>query len=188
MGRDRKFTSHELLHAAKELVLKTGYEGFTFGQLGKELDVSRAAIYKYYTNKDELLMDVMLDAMSISTQMLQSIDNTVSFHDQLSSLLDKIMKMKDLHQTLSIMRFIPDTVDTIQQKKQQLNNMHHLLYAPLNHVVEQGKREGIINNSIPNELILGFIFQTIEIPNMNQLDEVTYMRHIHQFILHGITS
>ncbi len=108
MPRVRKFSSSEIFSETKKLLLSNGYNGFTIRLLADALDVSRAAIYKYYTNKDELIMDFMIHEMSILIGDLKEIDQTARFEIQMENLLACIFKMKDLHEVLGFASIISD--------------------------------------------------------------------------------
>ncbi|WP_339261191.1 TetR/AcrR family transcriptional regulator [Lysinibacillus sp. FSL K6-3209] len=187
MGRDRKFSTLDLFLESKKLVLAVGYEGFTIARLAESLEVSRAAIYKYYTNKDELLMDFMLHEMDKSVKDLLSIPAELSYLDQLDELLHSIFRSKDLHLLLGIAEIIPTTNKPhMQEKKEKLSAMHFNMYGPLMRIVQQGKKEGFVDDDIPNDLVLGFIFQSINIPNHSQMDEVQFFNFTKLLILNGV--
>ncbi|MFB7142113.1 TetR/AcrR family transcriptional regulator [Gottfriedia sp. NPDC056225] len=187
MGRDRKFNSVDLFLCTKKLILQIGYEGFTIGQLAKMLDVSRAAIYKYYQNKDELLLDFMLEEMNNVLTSFKSIPEEQTFLEKIDLLLQKIFMYKDLHLILGMQEIIP-TKDAphLETKKQKLSQMHRELYMPLIHIIQQGKMEGFIEMDIPNELLLGFIFQSISIPNHSGLEDGKFKDYTKNLILKGI--
>jgi AcrR family transcriptional regulator len=187
MGRDRRFDEADIFLYTKRLIIKTGYEGFTIGQLAAQLNVSRAAIYKYYQNKDELLLDFMLGEMKKTVESFSSIPKELPFLEKIELLLKKIMEYKDLHLILGMQEVI-STKDAplLEGKKQQLSGMHLELYMPLIHLVQQGKIEGYIEMDMPNELILGFIFQSISIPNHSGLNAETVFVFTKKLILNGI--
>lgn len=68
--------------------------------------------------------------------------------------MQKIFVYKDLHLIIGIQEFIP-TKDAplLEAKKKHLSLMHHELYKPLIHVVQQGKIEGYIEMDLPNEWV-----------------------------------
>lgn len=187
MGRDRKFNSVDLFLCTKKLILQIGYEGFTIGQLAKMLDVSRAAIYKYYQNKDELLMDFMLEEMNNVLISFKSIPEEQTFLEKIDLLLQKIFMYKDLHLILGMQEIIPTkNAPDLEIKKQKLSHMHKELYMPLVQIIQQGKKEGFIDMEIPNELLIGFIFQSISIPNHSGLEDGKLMDYTKNLILKGI--
>lgn len=187
MGRDRKFNTTDLFLCIKKLIIETGYEGFTIGQLATQLNVSRAAIYKYYQNKDELLLDFMVEEMKNTVTCFASIPKELPFLEKINLLLEKIFLYKDLHLILGMQEVIP-TKDAplLEAKKEHLSLMHHELYMPLIHVVQQGKAEGYIEMDMPNELLLGFIFQSISIPNHSGMDAEKILVYTKKLILNGI--
>ncbi|RLQ93649.1 TetR/AcrR family transcriptional regulator [Falsibacillus albus] len=187
MGRERKFNTVDLFVSAKKLIIQTGYEGFTIGQLAAELNVSRAAIYKYYRNKDELLLDLMLEEMKNTLSSFSSIPKEMPFLEKIDLLLQKIFQYKDLHLILGIQGLI-NTKDAplLEEKQNHLSQMHHELYKPLFHMVQQGKTDGYIDMDLPNELLIGFIFQSISIPNHSGMASEKVLEHTKKMILNGI--
>jgi AcrR family transcriptional regulator len=187
MGRDRKFDTVDLFLCTKKLIIKHGYEGFTIGQLATQLNVSRAAIYKYYQNKDELLLDFMQEEMKNTLTSFSSIPEELPFIEKIDLLLQKIFTYKDLHLILGIQEVIP-TKDAplLEEKKKHLSLMHRELYKPLFHLVQQGKTEGFIEMELPDEIVLGFIFQSITIPNHSGIDDEKVYDFTKRLILNGI--
>lgn len=62
-----KITRDELLIAAFKLFMSVNYEKASFAELGKMLGISKAGIFKYYKNKQELFIAVV-DKFWFSTQ------------------------------------------------------------------------------------------------------------------------
>ena len=187
MGRGRKFSTSELFDTTERVLLTVGYEGFTIGLLAENLGISRAAIYKYYMNKEALIVDFMIERMTVLIDDLQKIDDEAPFLQQLDELLHVIFQSKDLHQILGYSHFINDRGDKdIAGKLQQLLHLHHAMYSPMQQMVEQGKVQGILSEEIPSELILGFIFQSISIPNHSNIEKVVFLSSIKQMMFHGI--
>lgn len=62
-----KITRDELLIAAFKLFMSVNYEKASFAELGKILGMSKAGIFKYYKNKQELFIAVV-DKFGFSTQ------------------------------------------------------------------------------------------------------------------------
>lgn len=187
MGRERKFNTGDLFHETKKLVIQAGYEGFTIGQLATQLGVTRAAIYKYYQNKDELLLDFMIEEMRNTIESLSSIPTELPFLEKIDILLKKIFASKELHLILGMQHVIPTKgAPLLEAKKEKLSSMHGELYRPLIHIVHQGKNEGHIEKDMPDELLLGFIFQSISIPNHSGMEDEQVLNYTKKLILNGI--
>jgi transcriptional regulator, TetR family len=65
--RNMKITRDDLLIAAFKLFMSVNYEKASFAELGKMLGMSKAGIFKYYKNKQELFIAVV-DRFWFSTQ------------------------------------------------------------------------------------------------------------------------
>src|SRR3954467_12938294 len=97
MARERKFNTVELFHEAKLLLLQHGYDGFTFSLLADRMDVSRAALYKYYENKEELIIDFMIYEMEEFLHDLKKIEELKGFEHQFDFLMELIFKKTEVH-------------------------------------------------------------------------------------------
>lgn len=188
MGRNKKFTEEELWDNTYKIIKNNGYIGFNISALAASLNVSRAAIYKKYSNKEELLMDFMINKLEYSISKLSNIDSNLNFNEQLNELIIKMFELKDLHQILGISEKIENISDTILEKKTRLNKMYTNLYDPLLIIVKTGKEEGIINKNINDYIIISFIFQLIDIPNHTNIPEKMFYSNIKHLILFGLTT
>ena len=187
MARERKFSTTEIFRETERLLLTVGYEGYTISLLAEALNVSRAAIYKYYTNKEELVVDFMLEHMEKMIRQFVAIDSTQSFTVQLDELLDIVLESRDLHRIFS-MAHVVDTKgkEEIAKKIVRLNELHKEMYTPLQALVNKGKEEGLLKESIPNALILAFIFQSIDLPNHMDIPEELFLQSIKTLVCSGI--
>ncbi|MGM9945246.1 MAG: TetR/AcrR family transcriptional regulator [Lysinibacillus sp.] len=187
MARERKFSTTEIFRETERLLLTVGYEGYTISLLAEALNVSRAAIYKYYTNKEELVVDFMLEHMEKMIRQFASIDSTEPFTVQLDEVLDIVLESKDLHRIFSMAHVI-DTKgkEEIAKKMIRLNELHKEMYTPLQTMVNKGKEEGLLKESIPNALILAFIFQSVDLPNHMNIPEELFLQSIKTLVCSGI--
>ncbi len=188
VARIKKFTNQQLWEATKQLLLKVGYDAFTVSLLAESMNVSRAAIYKYYPNKEELIAQFMLEKMEQTVASFSMIDPSQSFEHLFKEILIKIFDSKDLHQILGYASKINNVSDVVIVKKEKLSNLHHEMFRPLLKVVAKGKEENIIAQNKDDFLIVSFIFSTINVQNHSGLNEVDFMLELEQFILYGITK
>ncbi|GEK35240.1 TetR/AcrR family transcriptional regulator [Kurthia sibirica] len=188
MGRDKKFSEEDLWRVTQELILDVGYDGFTMSLLSAKIGVSRAAIYKHYPNKEELIIQFMLEKMEDSVTILTGVDHTLSFEAQLEELIKRIFSMKELHQILGHVSKVDSVTPIVASKKEQLLGMHHGLYEPLKRLILQGKKEALIAQDTNDFLLLSFIFQTIEMPNHTGMENELFMQEIKKLLMYGITK
>ncbi|MBO6719202.1 MAG: TetR family transcriptional regulator [Rhizobiaceae bacterium] len=62
-GSDGQKTEAAIRDAALNLIARHGYEAVTMRQLGEEVGVQAAALYRYFPTKEELLFDLMTGHM-----------------------------------------------------------------------------------------------------------------------------
>ncbi|MBK3495852.1 TetR/AcrR family transcriptional regulator [Viridibacillus sp. YIM B01967] len=189
MPRERKFSTDEIFNTTQLLLMKYGYEGFTFSLLARALDVSRAAIYKYYMNKEELILDYMNSTMQEVYDDLQSIDQQATFQVQLDELLTKIYQYKDLHQIFEMTYYIQENAsEIVMQKKTSLKQITVNMYDVLQKLIEQGKKERFLNKKMPRDLILVFMLRSISTPNRLGFAQEEWIRSIKELICYGIAE
>ncbi|CAG9609900.1 TetR/AcrR family transcriptional regulator [Pseudoneobacillus rhizosphaerae] len=187
MARERKFSTDELFQATKLLLLKHGYEGFTFSLLADYLHVSRGAIYKYYENKEELISEFMLYEMNEFLLDIKGIEQIDGFQDQLDFLIRIMFKNEKIQQLIEMGKEIPkSTNEKARVNKEKLDMLHLQMYHNLQGFVLKGKEEKKLNASIPDGLILGYIFQSVAIPNHFDIPQTEWVDSIKEMICHGI--
>ncbi|MBY0123703.1 TetR/AcrR family transcriptional regulator [Bacillus sp. S/N-304-OC-R1] len=189
MARERKFSIDELYKTTKELLLLHGYEGFTFSILADRLEVSRGTLYKYYENKEELITDYMLDEMDQFLLKLQKIEWHEGFEGQFNQLIELIFEHADIHKIIIIALQIPANItEKVKLNKSKLDVMHLDMYKHLQGFINLGREEKKLKPHIADGLILGFIFQTIAIPNHFGIPHSEWVNSIKEIISHGMFS
>ncbi|WP_071396522.1 TetR/AcrR family transcriptional regulator [Bacillus tuaregi] len=187
MARERKFSKDELYQLTKELLLHHGYEGFSFSLLADHLDVSRGAIYKYYKNKDELITDFMLHEMNQFLVELRKIEQYSGFDAQFDYLLEIILRKTEIHQLIGMSAQIPTEVnENVKRNKLELDKLHLDMYRYLQSFIQLGKDESRLKPHIANGLMLGFIFQSVAIPNHFGIPHSEWVQSIKEIISHGM--
>jgi len=187
MARESKFTKCDLYQATHHLLLQHGYAGFHFGLLAEKLNITRAALYKYFNNKDELITEYMAYEMERFLEELEKIGEYSRFEDQLDFLLRVILKYSDIHQILSMAFQIPKSKHAkVNQTLQQLEHQHEKMYALLNGFIHLGKKEKMLKPELPEHLLLGFIFNAVNIPNRSHVPEEEWKNLIKEFLCYGM--
>lgn len=189
MARERKFTLEELYQVSKDTLIQEGYNGFTFSILAKKLNVSRGTIYKYFENKDELITEYMVHEMNKFIKELININQFTHFQEQFDFLFELIFKDRNIHQLIGMASQIENKNNTTVQKNIEiLENLHMKMYTLLHDFIQQGKKEKLVKESLNNNLILGFIFQTIVIPNHFQIPDKEWIYSIKEMVQHGMLT
>lgn len=187
MARERKFSNEELFQLVKKMLLQHGYEGFHFGLLAEQLDVSRGALYKYYENKDELITDFMLYEMQLFIGDLAQIENQGDFEAQFDFLMKLIFNKAEVHQLITVVQQMGSSSnEKAKENKERLEKLPLEMYRYLQNFISFGKREGKLKEHIPDSVMLGLIFQSIAIPNHFGLPKSVWVDSIKEIISKGM--
>ncbi|HAM81873.1 TetR/AcrR family transcriptional regulator [Ornithinibacillus bavariensis] len=186
MARERKISTEELYQTTKQLLLDRGYDGYTFTLLANRLDVSRAAIYKYYENKEELLSEYMVYELQTFIDNLKIVNQEKSFFDQFHALFNYIFNDMSIYRIREIGMQIPTVNQKVAENKHKLEKMHNQLYTLLQKFIEFGKSEKVLKEDLPSSLVLGLIFQTVNIPNLERIPHSEWVEKMKEIMCHGM--
>ncbi len=186
MARERKFNTVELFHEAKQLLLQYGYDGFTFSLLADRMEVSRAALYKYYDNKEQLITDFMIYEMEEFLHELKVIEEQDGFEKQFDFLIDLIFKKTEVHHLIKTAQHVLIISEHSFKNKDKLQKLPLEMYKFLQGFVLLGKNEGKLKNHLPDGLIIGFILQTVAIPNHFGIPRDEWIHSIKEIIGNGM--
>ena len=187
MVREKKFSTEDIYVQTHNLLIKEGYEKFSFSLLAKSLNVSRAAIYKYYTNKDELITDYLIKQMEQMMRDFNQLTWSVDYSNQFDQLFELIFNYRDTH---LISNDIPKKTLISPEKQLQKEAISKEVHGHfLNYIqqfIQTGKKNGQIKKEIPDSLIVGIIFHSINITDRSQLSLQEKAYFIKMIIKNGI--
>jgi len=72
--REREMRRNDIIDAAEKLFFSSGYENVTMDDLAKELEMSRAALYLTFKNKEEIYAAIAIRASKIVSRMFGEIN------------------------------------------------------------------------------------------------------------------
>jgi TetR/AcrR family transcriptional regulator, repressor of fatR-cypB operon len=186
MARERKFNTVDLFHEAKRLLLEHGYDGFTFSLLADRMEVSRAALYKYYENKEELITDFMIYEMEQYLHELKEIEKLSGFEKQFDFLMDFIFTKTEIHHLIKAALHVIAKLEQSNINKEKLIKLPLEMYRYLNSFILNGKEEGKLKSHIPDSLFIGFILQSVAIPNHFGIPHQEWLKSIKEIIRQGM--
>lgn len=187
MARERKFSTKELFQTTKQSLIELGYDGFTFSLLADKLNVARGTLYKYYENKDELISSFLVFEMNEFLLELKQIDTIKGFKRQFDFLLSLIFNHHEVQHFLGMThQLAKEANEKVKVNIEKLNMQHLEMYKHLESFIHLGKKEKYLKSEIPDGLLLGFIFQSIAIPNHFGVPHAEWVENIKHIICHGM--
>lgn len=119
-----------ILSAAVEIVLNKGAGALSMSAIAKQAGISRTSLYEYFTSKEDLVADLLLDELKIWGEFLEnSIDSESSPEKKIEGWLDgTIGYMKSGHHQL--MRQL-SAIGAPEFRVLEIRNAHQKLTHPL---------------------------------------------------------
>lgn len=126
----RVAASDVILSAAVEIVLNKGAGALSMSAIAKQAGISRTSLYEYFTSKEDLVADLLLDELKIWGEFLEnSIDSESSPEKKIEGWLDgTIGYMKSGHHQL--MRQL-SAIGAPEFRVLEIRNAHQKLTRPL---------------------------------------------------------
>jgi TetR/AcrR family transcriptional regulator len=80
--REKEQRRQQILEAGKNAFLKYGYENTTMEHIANECEMSRATIYLYFKNKEDLIQSIIIYSLDILYKMMSESINTTDEPEQ----------------------------------------------------------------------------------------------------------
>ena len=151
--REKEQRRQQILEAGKNAFLKYGYENTTMELIANECEMSRATIYIYFKNKEDLIQTIILNSLDILFEMMQESIKTLDNPEQKLmtmgyAYLDfykkhrgyfKILNFMEEHDSKHIQNL--DCANSIIEKSERIWNLEVEIY-------EEGRTKGIFKENI----------------------------------------
>lgn len=144
----------QIILTAIALIAREGYKNLTIKKLASELNLSEAALYRHFVNKEDLLLSIMHYFEDISRNVLQEIQKTKlnpleKVHFFIMNRYELFTSNPDLAQVMfSDELFYYDPVFFKQFQKISSNHREVLL-----NFIEEAQKEGFIQSGVNSERI-----------------------------------
>ena len=177
----------EIIHAAMELFKGEGYTGVSIKEIAALARVSQVSIYNYFGSKEALIAEcaniIMDDTLKKVKEILEK--DSISFAEKIRSALMICTDNINLSISKYFSRKAVDDPALVDLLTKSINEKKQKIYREY---IELGKREKVIDEKIPTEIILDF-FDAINIVGnkAEYYDNYSAMlNHIHALLLYGL--
>jgi len=152
--RRRQQKKDSILKAAKELFNQYGYNKVTIAEIARKASVSQVSIYNFFQSKENLkqvlLKKLLNDSLLGIKQIMGSqISLKIKFEKVISL---KINFLKDL-----INHFFPKYIESNINEEKAAVEVNKKIESQIVNLVEDGKKQGLINNSVSTQAISIFL-------------------------------
>lgn len=132
-------------------------------------------------------MAYMIDEMNRFLVKLNEMETRQGFFAQFEFLLHLLFENENIDQLMEIGQQISASTNKVKEKKEELSQLHLMIYGRLQQLIQLGRKEQVLKEEIPDELILGFIFNSVAIPR-GEVPWDQWVKSIEEIIFYGMVK
>lgn len=181
-----KAKKESIINAARELFTERGITDVGISEIAAKAGVSQVSIYNYFGDKNSLAKEVLISYLDQSIQEYEEIlKRNIPFSEKLKTIMNKKHDAVIEVSRSNFSKYAWEDKTLQQVYKEAATIKATSIYTKF---IELGKREGAIDESIPNDAILSFLFSSVSI--MQQSDylktSLEYKMGILRLFLYGL--
>ena len=169
-----------ILNKVRDLFFRKGFGKVTMDELAAELGMSKKTLYNHFSNKQEMLTEVIRDLkndLTIGADRIM-LDDTLSFTDKLSGI------MSFLGQTLGNMEldFLVDLKKSNPSLSKELENYKtEAVFNRFSNLLEEGIRKGYVRADINKSMAVMLYASVVEMAANPEYINKTELRILYIF-------
>ncbi len=171
--REREKAAHrqEILDAAVKVFAEKGFHSATLEEIAQKAEFSKAALYLYFTNKEDLLYNVLYEAFERLLGYRRDIfSEKVHFKDELNALFnhvaEEIFKYPDIYILIAAQHAALFNAIS-EEKRNEFIKIHEDTWTSFEKIVSSAIENGELR-SIPSQAITGMIHGSMDAMVCNQ--------------------
>lgn len=150
----------DILISARALFKEKGFHNTKMEEIALKAGVGKGTLYEYFTSKQEIFDETCIDKVTVIRDAINEISNkNISFNEKLSEMLT--LKEKNTEYEEASIEGVLSNRNIISEKvvKAMMNHVSDM-YKIIIKMIDEGKREGVVKESIPSEFIAYLIVGT----------------------------
>lgn len=183
----------DILLAAKEVIDAKGYEGVTMAEIAEKADIVEGTVYRYFKNKDDLLLRVAEDWF---LEQYGDIVDVSAFNGTYNKLRYLIWhSLRTIKEGPAISRYIMTEVRPRSgYKDTRLFEINRDYTSQIRRVFAEAIKSGEFKSGVPERVLRDMVFGTIEhstwryLRNEGELDIEELADEIASVVYRGMTA
>ncbi|MGD9899360.1 MAG: TetR/AcrR family transcriptional regulator [Calditrichaceae bacterium] len=149
-----KERKRQIIDQAMQIIHDQGYPALSIRELAKKVGISEPAIYRHFTNKEEILNGI-LDRMLIFGNMLnEKLDEFDTAKERIMQLIMLQLRFLENHPELTAVLFYDEIFDPQPSLGEKLQLFRNSRFLILESLINQAKSEGTVVNVRTQDLIV----------------------------------
>lgn len=158
-GSNKEAKLAQILQAARRQFAEKGYSQTTFKDVGREVGMTHAALYSYFSSKLELYAATLMDAQSVLLpEYLHALEECSTLRERFQRILMASARASDRDPTVTgFLAAVPIETRRHPELLAELPRQNNGIYQALANMFEDAKRKGELNPTLSTEnLIVAF--------------------------------
>lgn len=152
----------KIIDAAVDVIAEKGFHQAQVSKIAKKAGVADGTIYLYFKNKEDLLISLFREKMGIFIEKIQiEISSKDTVREKLLAMVHMHFGQLSADKKLAIVTQL-ELRQTNKNLRLKVNEALKGYLDVIDHILEQGKNEGIFSESIDIRLARQMIFGTLD--------------------------
>ncbi|MDW0118162.1 TetR/AcrR family transcriptional regulator [Sporosarcina thermotolerans] len=184
----------QIVDAAVIAIAENGYHQAQVSKIAKEAGVADGTIYLYFKNKEDILVSVFREKMSVFVENVKEIIATeITAREKLFKMIENHFRLLYSDRHLAIVTQLElrqSNKDLRYRINEVLKEYLVLLDSILKEGIEKGEFDGQIDIRLTRQMVFGTIDETITswVMNDQKYDLLKLAPEVHRLILNGMKS
>lgn len=160
MGRIVKKTNtkNKILKQGLSLLQRHGYNGFSFLDIAKSVDIKKASVYDHYSSKEELILAILLDYESAFKNWTNQVKD-LSVDGKINSIFKVFYMFScDNNKVCPVMALMIDTSTLTLKIRNSMQEFVNLWLAWLSKEIKKGQKNSIIRSDLSAKELSEFVY------------------------------
>ncbi|WP_456400781.1 TetR/AcrR family transcriptional regulator [Persephonella sp.] len=155
-----KKRKEEIFFIISQIISESGFSAVSTTEIAKRLGVSQPAIYKYFKNKDELIIYFLEQVKENLRKILQTAEKGKNTEEKLKILYKEHLTLIEKTKVLPRIVFA-DEIHLGEEKREKLKEAIFLYKEGIEKIISEGIKKGEIRKDIDPETATRFFLGSI---------------------------
>jgi len=192
-----------IMNSAKELILGTGVEGVSMGDIARKTELSKATLYLYFPSKDELFNELCEESAgafieNVRPLLQEGMTGLEALKRYWTAYLEVFGRSSEMIMLFSLRRYLFPSIPLVPGGEEPKTAVRYtyMLYSLIKDLIEQGIAEESFDPATDSDMvtrtIISLFFYIVEnaakMPRNKMTSQavIEEMRNVFQIILRGI--
>lgn len=193
METKRSDTRLKILHSALQLMVAKGAGGVTMNDVARDAGTSKASLYYYFTDKNELIRGLLdLGSNRLIGDLEMASARSVNSEQALQNMGHVFLT--DVKENRQFSRFLVNEIGNVHQvwhadMKRAYDSIVDLLEVQLQRGIREGAIRADLNTNYAAHSIISLFLSVPMHPDGTERDDLEeYIEHVKMFIENGISA